>query len=124
MRISETYRLQQSQVLRGLFMGGKTIYRAQAVLTDFGYPRDAAKVIEVNGKWEEFKTHGKHAFNLIRYRFLTGLLLGAAVAIIGGVLSQSRLYPMVSLFEGALLLFAWAVFALGATIICGFIGAL
>jgi hypothetical protein len=124
MQISETVRLQQPRVLTGLFTGGKTIYQAQEVLTDFGYPKDAARVIEVDGKWEEFKTHGKHALSLIRHRFLTGILIGAAVAIVGGVVSQSRFFSMMSFFEGALLLIAWAIFAIIATLICSFLGTL
>ena len=124
MQISETVRLQQPLVLTGLFTGGNTIYRAQEVLTDFGYSKDAASMVELDGKWEEFKTQSKHALSLVRHRFLTGILIGAGIAIVGGILSQSRFFPMMSLFEGALLLVAWVIFALIATLICGFLGAL
>jgi hypothetical protein len=124
MHISETVGLQHPQVLTGLFTGGKTIYRAQEVLTDFGYPKDAASVTELDGKWQEFKAHGVRALSLVRSKFLAGILGGAAIAVIAGVISQSHFYPMMSLFEGALLLVAWVAFALIAALICGFIGAL
>lgn len=124
MRISNTYRFQQPQVLKGLFKNEKAIYRAQEVLTDFGYPRDAASITEVDGKWHQFKAHSKHAINLVISRFLTGMIAGAAIAVVAGVISQTRYYSMAGFLEGVLLLIAWSSFVLIGALICGFIGAL
>lgn len=124
MRISETYKLQQPQMLTGLFKNGKAIYQAREVLTDFGYPKDAASVTEVDGRWHGFKEHGKRAVHLVKSRFLVGIIAGAVIAIVAGVLSQAQFYPMVTLFQGVLFLVAWASVALIAGLVCGLIGAL
>lgn len=124
MRISDAYKLQQPRILTGLFNNGKAIYRAREVLTDFGYPKDAANVIEVDGKWQGFKAHGRRALHLVKSRFLAGMIAGAAIAVVAGVLSQTQFSPMVTFFEGALFLLTWASFALIAALVCGLIGAL
>lgn len=124
MRISNTYRLQHPQVLTGLFKNSKAIYRAQEVLTDFGYPKDAASVTEVGGEWHEFKVQAMHAMNLVKSKFMAGMIAGAVIAVVAGVISQARYYSMDNLFQGTMLLIAWSSFVLIGALICGFIGML
>lgn len=124
MRISETYKLQQPQMLTGLFKDGKAIYQAREVLTDFGYPKDAASVTEVNRGWYGFKGPAKHALHLMKSRFLVGIIVGAVIAIVAGVSSQAQFYPMMTFFQGGLFLLAWVLIALVAALVCGLIGAL
>lgn len=61
--MSNTYKLQQQQALTGLFKNGKAIYRACEVLTDFGYPKEAANMIAVDGKWYGIERHSKRVLN-------------------------------------------------------------
>lgn len=124
MRINETYKLQHPQVLTGLFKSEKAVFRAQAVLTDFGYPKDAAKVTEVDGRWQEFRTYCSKALHMVKSRLLKGILIGVSVAVVIGIITQARFFPMVSIFEGTLVLLAWAGFALMGAVICAIIGAL
>jgi len=123
MMASETYRLEHQRVLTGLFRSDRDVYQAQEILTDFGYPKEAAKVVVLRDGSKKIRAYGKHVIGRIKDKIVLGMSIGA-VLILGALLAGAHFYSELNFSEMAILIMAWLALLIVSAVACGFIGAL
>ncbi len=123
MYFSDTYGLGHQQVLTGFFKSDTDLRHAREILTDFGYPKEAAEIVEVNTYSRLVTKLAKYLFASFKDRALLGIALGVAV-IFAGFAAGTSLFLKLSFYEIAALFAIWfALISLGIAA-CGLIGAL
>jgi hypothetical protein len=123
MGISDTYKLSNRRVLTGLFRNDKDVYQAQEILTDFGYPKDASKVVRLKSKPRQMMFYGKRVIGQYRDKIIFGASIGA-VLILGALLAGMHFYSELNFSEMAILLVVWISLLALSAVACGLIGAL
>jgi len=124
MQLSNVYRLEHQQMVSGLFSNDQDVYHAREILTDFGYPKEAANVVVLSKISKEIKNYGKGVARRLNSRVFWGLALWSAVVLIVGALAGMRYYPELGISELALLIGVWTGVVAICTVVCAFIGAL
>lgn len=124
MQLNNIYRLEPQQMLSGLFRTDRDVYQAREILTDFGYPREAANVVVLSKISKEIKDYGKSVAKRVKGKLSWGFAIWAAIVILIGSLAAMRYYPEVTQSEVVLLITVWALVVAICTVACGFIGAL
>ena len=123
MRLSNTYKFENRQIMTGLFSNRIDVYQAQEILTDFGYPKEASSKIELKAKSRKVKARSKKVFLQIKDKVILGISIGA-VLILGALLTGGHLYSTLNFSEIGILLTVWLLLLIVSTVICGFIGVL
>src|SRR5205085_2668423 len=123
MYFSDTYGLGHQQVLTGFFKSDSDVRHAREILTDFGYPKEAAEIIEVNTCSRLVIGLVKYLFASFKNRVLLGISLGVAVVFVGFA-TVASLYSKLGFYEIALLFAIWFVLISLGIVACGLIGAL
>ena len=121
MRVGNTYRLGNQHVLTGLFKNSKEVFHAQEILTDFGYPKEAASVVELKGRSQRVRAYGKQIIVRIRDKVVLGVSIGAVLAL-GALLAGGHFYSTMNFSEIAILLTVWVLLLVVSAVVCGFIG--
>jgi hypothetical protein len=122
MYFDNTHEFERQQVLTGFFKSNTDARQARAILTDFGYSKDAAKVIELNTCSKLVTSFGKYLLASFKNKALLGVGLGLVV-IFAGFVGVARLYSSLSFQEITALFALWFVlFSIGIAA-CGLIGA-
>jgi len=123
MYFSDTYGLGHQQVLTGFFKSDSDVRHAREILTDFGYPKEAAEIIEVNTCSRLVIRLAKYLFASFKNRVLLGISLGVAVIFVGFA-AIANLYSKLGFYEIAALFAIWFVLISLGIVACGLIGAL
>jgi len=123
MGMSNTYKLSNRQILTGLFRNDRDVYHAQEILTDFGYPKEASRVVRLKSKPREMMFYGKRVISQAKDKIILGACIGA-VLILGALLAGMHFYSELNFSEMAVLLMAWVSLLALSAVVCGFIGAL
>lgn len=122
MYFNNTHELERQQVLTGFFKSHTDVRQAHAILTDFGYSKDAAKVIELNTCSKLVTSFGKYLLAKFKEKALLGAGLGLAMIFVGFVV-VANFSSNLSFNEIATLFALWFVlFSIGIAA-CGLIGA-
>ena len=123
MRVGNTYRLENQHLLTGLFKNSRDVFHAQEVLTDFGYPKEAARVIELKDKSKRISVYSKQVIVRAKDRIVLGTSIGA-VLILGALMAGGHFYSVLNFSEMAILLTVWILLLVVSAVVCGFIGIL
>ena len=123
MYFGNTYGFEHQQILTGFFKSNSDVRHAREILTDYGYPKEAAEVIEVNNCSKLVASLGKHLLASIKKKSLLGIGLGIIVIFAGFALG-ARLFSQLSFYEIALTFAIWFALVLMGIAACGLIGAL
>ena len=123
MYFSDTYGLGDQQVLTGFFKSDTDLRHAREILTDFGYPKEAAEIIEVNTCSRLVTRLAKYLIASFKDRALLGIGLGVAV-IFAGFAAVTSLYLKLSFYEIAVLFAIWFGLISLSIVACSLIGAL
>ena len=123
MYFSDTYGLGDQQVLTGFFKSDTDLRHAREILTDFGYPKEAAEIIEVNTCSRLVTKLAKYLFASFKDRALLGISLGVAV-VFAGFAAVTSLYLKLGFYEIAALFAIWFVLISLSIVVCSLIGAL
>lgn len=124
MKLREAFRLKQSPVVLGVFHNTDELFRACAVLTDFGYPKEVARLSRV----ESFLPAGKTPMlnSVLRHVTVTKILLmllAIASTTIGTVvLANMSLGSYGHFAEILITLLIWASFFSAGSLACVLIG--
>lgn len=125
MKFGNVYQLQPQKMLSGVFRNDMDVYHAREVLTDFGYPKEAANVIVLSGLSTELKDDGQSLARRLWSKPVLGIsILGLAAAPITiGTLVGLSYYLEITRSEIFLLFVLWALAMAACTVLCVFIGA-
>ncbi|MCI0336748.1 MAG: hypothetical protein L0226_04160 [Acidobacteria bacterium] len=126
MQFTETYNREKTDVLTGRFKSHRDAYHAQEILTDFGYPRDATRVIELSEIARGAKTNDEHGPAKLKGQVMRGLVISGGIGLSIIIMSLAGLFlkNLVSLPEMGMVISAWVAFTIIGVMICVFVGAL
>jgi hypothetical protein len=123
MYFSNAYGLGHQQVLTGFFKSDSDVRHAREILTDFGYPKEAAEVIEVNTYSRLMESFGRYIFTSFKNKALLGVALGIGLIFVGFAAIGS-FYLRLSFYEIAALFAIWFVLISIGVIAASLVGAL
>ena len=124
MKLRDALRLKQSPVVLGVFHNTDELFRACAVLTDFGYPRELARLSRVETIMPADSTGIFKSFS--RYvtptNIIIALLALAATTVGAVVLAEMPLSAYGRLVEIIATLALWVLFFSAGSLACVLIG--
>jgi hypothetical protein len=122
MYFSNTQGLDHQKVLTGFFKSNAAARHARAILTDFGYSKDAAEVIELKTCSRLVTGFGRYLLASFKDKALLGVGLGLA-GIFAGFVAVASLYSNLHFHEIVALFALWFVLFSTGIAACGLIGA-
>ncbi len=124
LKLREALRLNHPPVVLGVFHNTDELFRACAVLTDFGYPKESARMARVETilPTPASGTFGSILRHITPTRIFVALASMAAVTIGAVIVAEIPLSAYGRLPEFVITMVLWALFFFAGTLACTLIG--
>lgn len=124
LKLREAFRLNHPPVVLGVFHNTDELFRACAVLTDFGYPKESARMARVETVMPTPATgaFGSVLRQITPTRIFIGLASLAVVTITAVIVAEIPLSAYGRLPEFVITMILWGLFFSAGTLACTLIG--